>query len=327
MRRRDLKNPQTAMAGHRYKLGSDFLFKESDKPYERVLRFIGAAFVVAVVVALVVYGIFALTINTDTEGRLKRENKMYEKLYSQLSANEELLEDAISGLEIKDAEIYTDVFRSPAPSVDPIESLIMEDGESQKNESLIAYAAVKSDSMYVRMHEVEANLLSALSLVADETVVKPPMRLPIDGISFTQIGASLGDRTNPVLRARVRHDGMDIIASTGTPVLAAGDGKVTVVDKNDSGFGNMVSISHAGGYVTRYAHLSTVSVKREQSVHAGQKIGAVGMSGKSFAPHLHYEVLLNGVYLDPVNYIHASVDPREYSNMFYMASNTEQSMD
>lgn len=315
------------MADHRYKLGSDFLFKESDKPYERVLRFLGIALCAAVVVALVLYGIFALTINTDTEGRLKRENKMYEKLYSQLETSGELLEDVISGLEIKDAEIYTDVFRSAAPSVDPIESLTMIDSDSQQNESLIEYAAAKSDSMYVRMFGVEAALCEAMRLAADESVVKPPMRLPVEGISFAQIGASLGERTNPVLKARVRHDGMDIIASTGTPVLAAGDGKVTVVEKNDRGFGNMVSISHPGGYVTRYAHLSTVSVKRGQAVHAGQKIGAVGMSGKSFAPHLHYEVLLNGVYLDPVNFLHASVSPDEYANMFYMASNTEQSMD
>lgn len=315
------------MADHRYKLGSDFLFKESDKPYERVLRFLGIALAVAVGLALVLYGIFALTINTDTEGRLKRENKMYEKLYSQLESNEELLEDVISGLEMKDAEIYTEVFRSSAPSVDPIESLIMEEDDSRMNESLIAYADEKSDSMYLKMFDVEAKLREALRLAADESVVKPPMLLPIADISFAQIGASIGDRTNPVLRARVRHDGMDIIASTGTPVLAAGDGKVTVVEKNDRGFGNMVSISHPGGYVTRYAHLSTVSVKRGQTVHAGQKIGAVGMSGKSFAPHLHYEVLLNGVYLDPVNFIHASVDPQEYANMFYMASNTEQSMD
>ena len=76
-----------------------------------------------------------------------------------------------------------------------------------------------------------------------------------------------------------------------------------------------------------YAHLSDISVKKDQKVTKGQKIGSVGMSGASYAPHLHYEVLKDGEYMDPVNYIFASVSPEEYANMLFMAVNTQQSMD
>ena len=91
--------------------------------------------------------------------------------------------------------------------------------------------------------------------------------------------------------------------------------------------GSTVEITHEGGYVSVYAHLESRSVRRGQRVEAGQQIGTVGMSGRSFAPHLHYELHLNGRTLDPVNYFFGSVTPAEYANMLYMSVNTEQSMD
>ena len=86
-------------------------------------------------------------------------------------------------------------------------------------------------------------------------------------------------------------------------------------------------IVHEGGYVSVYAHLESASVRRGQKVKAGQQIGTVGMSGNSFAPHLHYELRLDGKTLDPINYFFGSVTPSEYANMLYMSSNTQQSMD
>ncbi len=316
------------MSEHRYKIGSDFLFKESDKPMQRALRFIGIAAGVALVVALVLYAIFALTVNTDVEGRLKRENKMYEKLYPQLLPQQKLLEDAVSGLEIKDGDIYRDVFQSEAPTVDPIQSLTVYLADTVKNTSLISYASEKSDTMYKNMFSVEANLRNALALAAAKSSENSlPLRIPLKNISFTQIGASIGSRTNPVLKARVPHNGLDIIVPSGTVVYAAADGKVRSVEKSNKGQGNVITITHADGYVTRYAHLATMTVKTGSLVKAGAKIGTVGMSGSSFAPHLHYEVIKDGKYLDPVNFFFASVDFREYANMFYIASCTEQSLD
>ena len=137
------------MNDHRYRLGTDFLFRESDKPYQRLLRFLGVAALCAFVFTLICYAAFSLTINTDLEGRLKRENKMYEKLYPQLLPQQELLNDAVAGLELKDGEIYSEVFQSVAPSVDPIQSITAySDGEELNNISLISYASAKSDSRW-----------------------------------------------------------------------------------------------------------------------------------------------------------------------------------
>ena len=91
--------------------------------------------------------------------------------------------------------------------------------------------------------------------------------------------------------------------------------------------GLAVEILHEGGYVRVYAHLASASVRMGQKEKAGQQIGTVGMSGNSFAPHLHYELRLDGKTLDPINYFFGSVTPSEYANMLYMSSNTQQSMD
>ena len=112
----------------------------------------------------------------------------------------------------------------------------------------------------------------------------------------------------------------------GTPVYATAAGVVSLSGSSKKS-GSTVEITHEGGYVSVYAHLESRSVRRGQRVEAGQQIGTVGMSGRSFAPHLHYELHLNGRTLDPVNYFFGSVTPAEYANMLYMSVNTEQSMD
>ena len=175
--------------------------------------------------------------------------------------------------------------------------------------------------------EVELALKQALYRVANPATVLPPMHLPVKDISFTQIGASVGSRLQPYLKAYVDHDGLDFIVSQGEPVYASAAGKVSSVVKSGKGKGNTVTITHPGGYVTVYCHLSTMKVKQGQNVKLGQQIGTVGTTGNAFAPHLHYEVLLDGRTMDPVNYFFASVDYEEYSNMLYMAVNTVQSLD
>ena len=123
------------------------------------------------------------------------------------------------------------------------------------------------------------------------------------------------------------HNGIDLIASTGEPVHAAADGIVREVVRSRKGLGNVVTIEHDGGYITRYAHLADVEVYRGRTVRMGSRLGYVGVSGNSFAPHLHYEVHKDTVVLDPVNYFFASLRADEYVNMLVMAASTGQSMD
>ncbi|MDO4744373.1 MAG: peptidoglycan DD-metalloendopeptidase family protein [Clostridia bacterium] len=108
-------------------------------------------------------------------------------------------------------------------------------------------------------------------------------------------------RKNPVTGVYKRHTGTDIGASYGAAIVAANSGTVTLAGWN-SGYGNCVIIDHGGGKATLYAHMSAYSVSAGQTVSKGQRIGSVGSTGNSTGPHLHFEVLINGTAVDPMQY-------------------------
>lgn len=108
-------------------------------------------------------------------------------------------------------------------------------------------------------------------------------------------------RKNPVTGIWKRHTGTDIGAAYGAAIVAANAGTVTLAGWN-SGYGNCVIIDHGGGKATLYAHMSSYSVSTGQTVSKGQRIGSVGSTGNSTGPHLHFEVLINGTAVDPMQF-------------------------
>ncbi len=301
------------------KVGFDFL-----KYLLLALRVI----VVSLSLSIVLYGLFATFISTDTERRLKREIKAYEEVYPRIAPRMEMIGESVSVLEVKDNAIYGNVFHNEAPSVDPMSSLEMFYGaDTIPDTKIVTYTTAKTEKLVKQAEVVEEAFARIFGLLASGSVQMPPMILPVEDISYTQTGASVGQKRNPFLNTEVRHNGIDFIVPQGTPVLATADGTVVSVRTGSKGDGNSITLSHDGGYETFYCHLSEIRVKEGQSVRKGRVIGVSGMSGEAFAPHLHYAVMLDGQVMEPVNYIFASVSPREYSNMLYMSVNTRQSMD
>ncbi len=125
------------------------------------------------------------------------------------------------------------------------------------------------------------------------------MRTPING---ARLSSGFGMRRHPILGYSRMHRGTDFAASTGTPILAAGDGTVVRAGRFGS-YGNYVRIRHANGYETAYAHMSRFARGMRAGAHVrqGQVIGYVGTTGRSTGPHLHYEVLRRGQQINPVN--------------------------
>ena len=100
------------------------------------------------------------------------------------------------------------------------------------------------------------------------------------------------------------HAGIDIAAPVGTPILAAASGVIEYASWNDGGYGNMIDIRHADGTITRYAHMNELYVKEGQTVSQGQTIGAMGSTGFSTGPHLHFEIRPNGgSAIDPMAFL------------------------
>lgn len=120
------------------------------------------------------------------------------------------------------------------------------------------------------------------------------------------ISSGFGTRVDPLTHQHATHAGIDLPATTGTGVRAAFDGVVSRADPDAGGYGQLVVIDHGDGTETRYAHLSAIDVRPGQKVTQGETLGAVGSSGRSTGPHLHFELRRDGQPLDPTT----RVDPR-----------------
>ena len=294
------------------------------KVIRRILRF----FVGTLSMAVLYYVIFALLFSTDTERKLRRENRMYEQEYPELERKEALIADVVKGLKLKDNLIYEDIFHTSAPDMEPHASIDFLAGlDSIPDNDIVQYAEKKIAFLESCSNVVEANFRQVMEVIKDSGFVMPPMTNPIEEFSFARTGASVGDKMNPFYKVSMKHNGLDIIASAGEPVYATAEGVVSEVIRSRKGLGNIVTLSHKDGYVTRYAHLADIQVRKGRSVKVGDLIGYVGTSGNSFVPHLHYEVLRDTLMLDPVSCFYASVEPSEYVNMLVMSSATGQSLD
>ncbi len=142
--------------------------------------------------------------------------------------------------------------------------------------------------------EIERQLIQKADLVAHIPSIRP--------VNGGFISSGFGYRIDPFTGRKAHHDGIDISVERGTPIYATADGKV-VFAKRAPGFGKMVVIDNGYGFETVYGHMSKILVRKGQSVERWQKIGEVGNTGRSTAPHLHYEVRVDKKPVDPMEYI------------------------
>lgn len=126
-----------------------------------------------------------------------------------------------------------------------------------------------------------------------------PTTLPVANAAM---GSPFGHRADPIAGLRAMHEGIDFVADTGTPVLAAADGVVLSADYH-SEFGNVIDIDHGEGLTSRYAHLSRIDIKPGALVKRGDLVGAIGTTGRSTGPHLHFEVRMLGVAQNPAVFL------------------------
>lgn len=148
---------------------------------------------------------------------------------------------------------------------------------------------------------------STTRLPTERAVVSIPSRMPLGNAVLT---SSYGMRTHPVLGGNRKHHGIDLAAPTGTPVYATADGVVSRADWFSS-YGLYISLEHGASLQTRYAHLSRLAVAAGDVVKKGDLIGYVGSTGRSTGPHLHYEVRVDGVAVNPIPYMMA--DERRFA--------------
>jgi murein DD-endopeptidase MepM/ murein hydrolase activator NlpD len=121
-------------------------------------------------------------------------------------------------------------------------------------------------------------------------------------VAFSRKTSGMGMRLHPIFQTLQKHNGVDYAAPTGTPAMSIGDGVVEFAGVQ-GGFGNVVIVRHNAKHTTTYAHLSRIHVRKGQTIQKGQPIGAVGSTGWSTGPHLHFEFRVNGAHVDPQSVI------------------------
>ena len=164
-----------------------------------------------------------------------------------------------------------------------------------------------SDLQAIRMPPEHDNGRSKYYDQSGRSLAGTFLRAPV---TFRRISSNFGRRKHPILGTWRSHQGMDYAAASGTPVRSVGDGTVIFVGAK-GGYGNTVEVRHPNGFVTRYGHLRGYAkgLRRGMRVDIEQTIGYVGMTGLATGPHLHFEVLVNGVQRDPRRALEASSGP------------------
>jgi murein DD-endopeptidase MepM/ murein hydrolase activator NlpD len=189
---------------------------------------------------------------------------------------------------------------------------------TKKIDTISKQLAIQSKSLdeILRLAKAKSKLLSAI-----------PAIQPVRNENLKHMASGFGYRSDPFTKARKFHAGMDFTARTGTPVYATGDGVVRRADAGSSGYGNHIVIGHGFGYETLYGHLSRYKCRPGQRVKRGDIIGYVGSTGRSQAPHLHYEVHKNGQVVNPLNFYYGNISAIEYVAISQAANQENQSLD
>jgi len=234
--------------------------------------------------------------NRSNEDQLEEFNDQFEEIaqrFDQLNKNKSELM-VMYGFKIENDRSSLFGIGGPAP----------EDGDSlirKRRDEIIDHDIMRElDRLHNRMRWELASLNDLLSIVEghEDQLNSTPSIHPASGF----FSSGFGFRRDPINRTIRMHNGIDINNRIGTPVYASANG-VVMFTGVQSGYGNLITINHGYGITTNYAHLNNILVREGDVVKRGDKIGTIGVTGRTTGPHLHYEVRINGVPMDPKTYI------------------------
>lgn len=302
---------------------------------EKFLRFI-LVFLVVLTLSIILVGIYLSVpgLETPRERLLKKEltemKLNYESLIDQNHKNEDVLHELIE----RDDNIYRSYF-----GIEPISKTIRnsnlgsvnryQDIKGYSNADLVkdTHRRVDKLSKQITIQSKSLDEIIKLAQSKQSLMHTIPAIQPIKNDQLKRMASGYGWRTDPFTKARKFHSGMDFSAKTGTPIYATGDGVITRADSRSSGYGNHIRIDHGFGYLSLYAHLSKYNVKKGDRVKRGDIIGFVGSTGRSVAPHLHYEIHKNGKKIDPKNFYYGSLSNIEFQAMLNASSRSSETLD
>lgn len=273
-------------------------------------------------------------LETPKDKFLTRELDVLKIQYSILNKKMDQVDDVIGSIEERDNNLYRIYFNtSPIPEeqrkagfggVNRYKELAGFD-----NSELVINTTKRVDVLSKRLVIQSKSLDEIFKLAKEKSklLAAIPAIQPVRNENLRRMASGFGYRSDPFTKIRKFHEGMDFSAKTGTPIFATGDGVISRADNSASGFGNHIVIRHGFGYETLYGHLSKYKARVGQRVNRGDIIGYVGSTGRSEAPHLHYEVHKNGEVVNPLNFYYGNISAAEYVAISKIANQENQSLD
>jgi hypothetical protein len=309
-------------------------FERAKRPIKkqlgRFILFLAGVAVFATLVLFVAYSFF----DSPKEKILKRELSQMKFQYEVLDDRMDHVLAVMNDIQDRDDNIYRVIFES-----EPIPSAVRQAGfggvnryaklEGYKNSDILIETTEKLDMITSQLVVQSKSFDEVFDMAKNKAkfLSSMPAIQPVSNKDLRRLSSFFGYRMDPYYKVMKHHEGVDFSAPVGTDIYATGDGVVVEVDAAKRGYGNSVKIDHGFGYSTFYAHCSKIMVKRGQQIKRGQVIAKVGNTGKSTAPHLHYEVHKNNRPIDPINYFFSDITPEEYELMLERSQRPSQTLD
>lgn len=267
------------------------------------------------------------------EALLRKENEELKIYYDLLNKEVSDANNMLASLQERDDNIYRIIM-----GVEPIPEEIRNAGfgganrykdlldDGLEREDLVIENYQRIDQLKKQMYIQTKSYDEIMELAKDKELMLAslPAIQPVSKENLKRLSSGFGYRMDPILKTRRPHYGVDFSLPKGSPVYATGDGVVKYTRSTIAGYGKHMEIDHGFGYATKYAHLSEFVVKSGQKIKRGELIAYSGNTGKSTAPHLHYEVHTNGKPVNPVHYFYKDISSEEYEEVLKQAAKDHQ---
>ncbi len=269
----------------------------------------GVAGIVALASVFMLYNYLDVRLKVMELNSLREENRVQKDQIREFASKLEDLNAEMEKIRQFDEKlrIITNIGETPTGGTDVfgVGGPTPEEGNSvteldKRHDSMIKEIKVDLENLQEESKKQEENLQELLSFLEDQKnlLARTPSIWPTRGF----VTSTFGYRRSPYTKTLRMHEGLDIANKVGTPIYATADGVVNFTGIEGS-YGKILSIDHGYGLTTRYGHLDTILVKEGDKVKRGDKIATIGMTGRTTGPHLHYEVRINGVTVNPRTYI------------------------
>jgi len=318
-----------------------YIFNETTQTYEPVKRSAAQHFfrlflfmVSSIAIATLIF-VFSFTFfESPKEKIMERELSQYKLQFQIMNNRLDQMQALLNELSDKDDNIYRVIFEA-----EPIPKSIRQAGyggtdryaklEGYENSMLLKQTAEKLDKIASQVYVQSKSFEDVYKLAREkEKMLRSiPGIQPVKITDLKRISSYFGWRIDPIYKIKKYHSGIDFSSPKGSPIFATGDGIVKKIRHSRRGYGNTITIDHGYGYKTFYAHLSKIKVKKGQKIKRGETIGLIGNTGKSTAPHLHYEIIKNGRKINPIYYFFNDLNPAQFDEMLELSKIPNQSLD